>query len=508
MIISIVGGGATGITALRHLAELACVNPSRNPVTAVQLFDKSGFDGGVAYRTTSDQHLLNIKASRMSIVVGDSEHFLRWTEQRGLKVAADDNLPRKLYRDYLDDVRLDAIERCRSAGIEIHMLQAEVVRAQLFPNRDLLLTTDSGDIHRSSVMILCTGHNAAQDLYGLSVSRNYVRDPYSKFTFPDCDEVEVDILGSGLSAVDAATELASMHPAIHITCLSRSGLFPTVQPVTSLEIKDNFRASLHRYVQAHKEIQADAFAAKLSELLQAVAGISCDLSCQDLDTDALADLERNIAEAQTCKPNAHSYIAGVANIVCDAWSRMNPAEKIRFTDRYNSGWLRNRSAMPLASAVKVRDLMHEGRLSTVARLRDVKVAGGRFHIKLGGDVHREADYIIDATGPSYLLNTSPLYLDLDRQGIAALDGLGGISCSYNDGRVLDRDGNPQPNIYAVGGPTKGTHFFAGAVDINMQRSEAVIEAIFRDARARPAARPGKRARMPSQAQRQTRTRQN
>jgi uncharacterized NAD(P)/FAD-binding protein YdhS len=98
MIISIVGGGATGITALRHLAELACANPSRNLVTAVQLFDKSGFDGGVAYRTTGDQRLLNTKASRMSIMIGDSDLFLRWTEQHGLRIDLNDNLPQKYAR--------------------------------------------------------------------------------------------------------------------------------------------------------------------------------------------------------------------------------------------------------------------------------------------------------------------------------------------------------------------------------------------------------------------------
>jgi len=48
-------------------------------------------------------------------------------------------------------------------------------------------------------------------------------------------------------------------------------------------------------------------------------------------------------------------------------------------------------------------------------------------------------------------------------------------------RVHDRHGRPHRNIYAVGSPTKGTHFFAGAVDINMHRAEAVIASILGDA---------------------------
>jgi uncharacterized NAD(P)/FAD-binding protein YdhS len=483
MKISIVGGGATGITMLRRLADLACTKRYGHLVTGIQLFDKSGFDGGMAYRTQSDHHLLNMKASRMSIRVDDAEEFLRWTKRVGLECGGNDHLPRKIYRDYLDDVRQAAIDRCRNAGMSVHVEHAEVVRMRLTPDHEILLTTDRGATHQSSVTILCTGHNAPADHYGLAVSENYIRDPYARFAFPDHMGVEVGVLGSGLTAVDSVTALASTHRFVKITCFSRSGLFPTVQPITIPRTNDDFRDSLHRYVHSHERIQADAFASKLAELLQAIAGISCDLSCRDTDGDALADLERNIAAAKTCEPNVHSYLASVANVVCDAWSRMNTVEKTRFMNVYNAGWLRNRSAMPLANAIKVRDLICSGRLSTLARLRDVANIGARFRATLGGGDHRDVDYVIDATGPSYQLTASPLYLDMQRQGIITLDPLGGVSCDYADSRVYDPHGNTYRSIFAVGSPTKGTHFFAGAVDINMDRAELVINAILADAQS-------------------------
>jgi uncharacterized NAD(P)/FAD-binding protein YdhS len=481
MIISIVGGGATGITLLRHLSALVGSNRRGNLVTGIQLFDKSGFDGGVAYRTESDHHLLNMKASKMSIRVGDDQDFLRWTKQAGLQCSGNDHLPRKLYRDYLHHVRERAIERCRAAGVDVDTVHAEVVRMRFSSDHDVLLTTDCDESHTSSVMILCTGHNAPQDHYGLSASKHYVRDPYAQFAFPDRERIEIGILGSGLTAVDSVTALASTHRSIRMSCLSRSGLFPTVQPVTIPKTNDDFRDALHRYVQGREQIEADAFAGKIAELLKAIAGVSCDLSCPDLERDALADLKHNIADAETCEPNVHSYLASVANVVCDAWSRMNPIEKTRFMDVYNSGWLRNRSAMPLANAINIRELMLAGRLSAAARLRTVVAIGERFRATLGNGGHRDFDYAIDATGPSYHLNTSPLYLDMLRQGIVVLDALGGISCGYKDSRVQDRNGRPHRNIYAVGSPTKGTHFFAGAVDINMHRTESVIDSILGDA---------------------------
>lgn len=477
MIISIVGGGATGITILRYLAELAASARDNGAISGIQLFDKSGFDGGVAYRTQSDRHLLNMKAATMSIRPGDAEEFLRWLRARGLSCQGGKHLPRMVYKDYLDSVRLAAIAQCRSAGLPVHVEHAEIVRMRFSPDRDVLLTTDRNITHISSVLILCTGHNGPDDHYDLAGHPNYIRDPYAQFAFADRHDVEVGILGSGLSAVDTAAALAKTHQTVRMTCLSRSGLFPTVQPATAPAIATDFRDALDRYVTSRARIEADAFAARLSELLLETTGIRCDLSCRNIGGDALADLEHNIARAETGEPNVYSYLVSVIDVMCGAWSRMRDAEKMRFMNVYNSGWLRNRSAMPLENAIRIRDLMRSGRLSARARLRDVTGIGRRFRAILGDGDHRDVDYVIDATGPSYRLDASPLYRDMQRQGLVAFDPVGGIRCGYDDSRVHDRHGTPYPNVYAVGGPTKGAHFYAAAVDINLRRAQIVIDSI-------------------------------
>ena len=477
MIISIVGGGATGITILRHLAELAASERDNGKISGIQLFDKSGFDGGVAYRTESDRHLLNMKPSTMSIRPNDAGEFVRWLQARGLSCHGNKHLPRMVYRDYLEAVRSAAIAQCRSVGVPVHVEHAEVVRMRFSPDRDVLLTTDRNITHISSVLILCTGHNPPDDLYGLAAKANYIRDPYAQFGFADRDGVDVGILGSGLSAVDTAAALAKTHQSVRMTCFSRSGLFPTVQPVTIPVVANDFRDALHRYVTRRARIEADAFAARLSELLLQATGIRCDLSCRNVGGDALADLEHNIARAESSEPGVHSYLVSVIDVMCEAWSRMSDTEKMRFMDVYNSGWLRNRSAMPLENAIRIRDLMRSGRLSVCARLRNVTGIGRRFRATLGDGNYRDVDYVIDATGPSYRLDTSPLYQDMQRQGLIAFDALGGIRCGYDDSRVRDRHGNPYPNVYAVGGPTKGTHFYAAAVDINLRRAQTVVDSI-------------------------------
>lgn len=480
MKISIVGGGATGIAMLRHLADRAWTDRHHNPITAIRLFDKSGFDGGMAYRTESEHHLLNMKVSTMSIRVGDAQDFLRWADRTGLPCDSNDHLPRKVYRRYLEDARQSAIDRCLDAGISFHAGHAEVIAMRWSPGQ-IVLKTDDDTEHTASAVILCTGHNAPDDHYSLAASPNFLRNPYAAFEFPDRETVEIGILGTGLTAVDSLVALASTHPSVTLTCFSRSGLFPTVQSTTQFASNGDFRLAVRSYIQSREQIGADEFACKISELLQVHAGISCDLSCRDADSDALADIERNIAAAQSGKPNVSSVLTSIAEIICDGWNRMNRIEKTRFMEVYNAGWLRNRSAMPLANAIKIRNLLHSGRLSTISRLRNVVGDGGRFRATFGDGGSRDMDYVIAATGPSYRLNGSPLYRDMQRQGIAALDRLGGISCDYADGKVRDADGQKYGNLYAVGSPTKGTHFYAAAVDINLRRVEAVIQSILRDA---------------------------
>ena len=71
----------------------------------------------------------------------------------------------------------------------------------------IALKTEDGAEHKSSVAILCTGHNAPDDPYALSGHPNFFRNPYGTFALPDREGVRVGILGSGLTAVQTGAAL-------------------------------------------------------------------------------------------------------------------------------------------------------------------------------------------------------------------------------------------------------------------------------------------------------------
>ena len=68
--IAIVGGGISGT-----LVVLNVLKQSQVPVSILWFDDKNAFCKGLAYSTQNDGHLLNVRASNMSVFVDEPEHF-------------------------------------------------------------------------------------------------------------------------------------------------------------------------------------------------------------------------------------------------------------------------------------------------------------------------------------------------------------------------------------------------------------------------------------------------
>jgi uncharacterized NAD(P)/FAD-binding protein YdhS len=482
MKISIVGGGATGISVLGYLADAVASDRAGAAVDAIAIYDKCGFDGGLAYRTQNDRHLLNMKAGAMSAKADDAKHFLRWLSTVGIACESNDHVPRKLYKRYLDHLKQQAINRCQEAGISVSVINDEVVHVRHLSDDELRLETSGRLTLPSSVVVLCTGHSEPDDHYGLIGSKNYLHDPYGRTEFPDREDVEIGIIGAGLTAVDLVIALAGDLKRAKFCNLSRSGLFPKVQPVGVVKPDERFRAHVLAHIHSNTRVKAGCLVGEIQEHLLRFGGIAVDLSRRDIDADGLADLARNVEEARADRPNVYSYLCGISDLMCDAWSKMDKVEKRRFLHVYYSGWMRNRHAMPLANAERILEIARDHRLSTAARLRNVISVGERFRALLADGKRRDLDHVIAATGTSYAVDGSPLYADMSRQGLVTFNEFGGISCDYRDGRVINQQRQKCRNIYAIGSITRGTHFYASAVDVNLSRAQAVVGSILRKAK--------------------------
>src|SRR5208283_4601211 len=99
-VVAVIGGSSNGtLTAFYLLREAAA---ARVPLR-IALIDRHARHGlGQAYATPNAAHLLNSPAGRMSAVVDDPGHLLRWAAAHGIE--HDGFLPRRAYGRYLSEL--------------------------------------------------------------------------------------------------------------------------------------------------------------------------------------------------------------------------------------------------------------------------------------------------------------------------------------------------------------------------------------------------------------------
>ncbi len=118
--VAIVGGGFTGSTVAAQLARLAPENFS------LKLFEDGPIARGAAYGTRHGEHLLNTRASAMTALVDEPDHFVRWLDGRA---QPHEFVSRRTYGDYLEQIAAETFSRADFERVEERV-------ASLEPNGD------------------------------------------------------------------------------------------------------------------------------------------------------------------------------------------------------------------------------------------------------------------------------------------------------------------------------------------------------------------------------------
>ena len=240
--IVIIGGGFSGALTAVHLLKRGF-----GAVGRLVLVNRSGaMARGVAYGTTSEFHVLNVPAGRMSAFDDDPDSFVRFVRERGVTV---DGAPidggsfvgRHLYGAYLESLLTEACAQAPEGCVE--RLNTEVVAIIQPPNTDPSMNTTAmahrlwvslrdGRRIRATRVVLAVGNYPPEDppvdCDGFfTSSRRYVRDPWSPGAFDRIDlDTPILLIGTGLTMVDVALQLQALGAAATMTAVSRRGLLP------------------------------------------------------------------------------------------------------------------------------------------------------------------------------------------------------------------------------------------------------------------------------------------
>lgn len=216
----IVGAGFSGtllaINLMRHAGPRAILIERRSDQLA----------RGVAYSAANEEHLLNVRAGNMSALPDDSHHFVRWLEGEGLGTRTT-FVPRRVYGRYLRDM-LDAARR--EHGDRLTLIEGEAAALTCDDGGHVVTLADGRRIAAGTV-VLALGNLPPHTPPGLRPealpSGCYAGDPWASDIAEGLRaDDQVVLVGSGLTAIDAALLLDTAGFAGRILAISRRGLVP------------------------------------------------------------------------------------------------------------------------------------------------------------------------------------------------------------------------------------------------------------------------------------------
>lgn len=458
--IGVIGGGAAGISFVYNFIKNKSVN-NCNKHLSLKVFDKQGFNGGMAYSSDFDSHILNMTPEYMSADIFDRAHFSDWITMHFPRYTKDRYPPRWLYKEYLDFIRDMSFFMAADSNVTLNFITAEVEEIGPHP-AGYLLTAAGGIAEQMDALVLCSGHNEAESLYPIDgvISYQANRD------LPAINPVSaIGVIGCSLTAIDAIIELIERVGASNISALSRSGLFPSVQPALMRAPPPEFKQRLTRFVADHNYIDAHQLVHMINAALeQYYPGPErlTVLSSMGTGRDCYRDLAESLDRARFAREHICSYLAAIHPAVCEAWVKMDENNRQVFMRFYNSSWMRNRHAMPLKNAYKIITGLECQRLRAFGGVVNIEKDNQGFNAFChNATVHTQ--YLLNCTAPSYQMKPNRLNGTLLQGGLVQENIFGGVKCNPLTLKVPDEQGNEQ-NLYSLGAPAKGDLFYTSAME--------------------------------------------
>lgn len=435
--VAIVGAGFSGASVAAQLMKRG----KRAPDVVLVGRDRK-FGPGLAYGSEDSAHLLNVRASNMSALADQSDHFARWLAKRGHRDAATSFQSRKLYGRYLEDVLATA--HGGFGGPSLKRVRDDVEAAR----RDgdaWVITLSSGRKIEADRVVLALGNARARPPAVFESGGVLLTDPWDRAALTAIPAGDVLLLGAGLTMIDVALSLAKRRKKGVIYALSRRG-------------------------QAPRGHLADPKPAPPAAL---------DLPLEI--SDALFVLRKE-AEAAASRGEPWQYVIDRLRArTPEFWMRLSAEQQRRFLRHARVWWdvHRHRAAPEIAAQVKA--LRDEGRLKVLAG-EIVSAAPGPRGVRLqhrgrGSLARHNMDVaaVVNCTGAASDIRNSndPLMRQLVEEGIVRAPDNGLGIAMDTDGRVISADGSVQSALFALGPITQGAFWESTAVPEIRVRAAAI-----------------------------------
>ena len=456
--IAIIGAGFSGAATAVNLLRMGGAQPLR-----VVLINRSGaMARGLAYGTSSRDHVLNVPAGNMSALADDPDDFLRYCRWADPATTPASFVPRRLYGSYLEAL-LDAAEHAAAESVTLERWAGEVSAIEVAPaGQSAAVRLEDGRELQADRVVLAFGHFApgkpAIRQPAFYADRHYVGDPWSAAALQRIDPTEpVLLIGSGLTAVDVALSLARQRHAGPIWLMSRRGLLP----------------------KAHREQRAVLPPREAQRLFDAMGSTA---------RSQLRALRRAVLEHEARGHDWRDVVAALRPFTPRLWARLPTRERQRFVRRLQPFWdvLRHRCAPEVHA--RFMALIESGQVRLLAgRLRDCTVTEGGVELAWaprGSALEQtlRVGAVINCSGPDTDLGraANPLIRQLLERGLMDADELRiGVKVDA-DGALIARDGAASPVLRYVGPLLRARDWEATAVPELRLHARAMAERLLEE----------------------------
>jgi uncharacterized NAD(P)/FAD-binding protein YdhS len=472
--IAIVGGGACGLSVLLCLLEMLKVKKSN--IRQIYVFERRSEIGpGLAYSDGCGSTIMNMEAITMGLHVSDPLHFSRWVSQNFPEYESVRYPPRHLYQKYLVSLSESAALEATLANVKLDVKHSEVQSISKLEN-SLSLTDENGEQTVVDRAVLAIGNFTAQKLHHLADKSGYFDSPWPLERLDKISKhSSVCIVGSRLTAIDAAIHLVENGHAGPIYLVSRSGRLPKVQGPAMTYPDRHVLFRLAKELDSMPE-DGDQFQTLFESLkmLMERSGVQDwhDFTAKNSPMEAL---ESSIQRAESGTEHWRAIARFCGPLWERYWASLQPKRQEEFLKTWESLWYYYIHAMPIDNAKKLLKLFRENRIELLD-FQEGRWIDGHFQVATSGRMV-QTDFLIEATG---------IEMDIEEISSPLVKSL--IACHMLEpcgkkGFVVDQytlESTTTRGVYLIGALTTGVHFFTNSIIRNVVHASRVASALVGD----------------------------
>ena len=424
--ITIIGAGLSGTLLTMNLFK----QNSDKPVSVKWIDRNSGKDMGPAY-STNETYLLNVPVELMGAFSDKPEHFLTWAQEKYDKTKKGDYLPRKLYKEYIQEMWREAW-KSKPENTQFERIRDEVTDVEIQDNQIKVILKKTPDSVTDTI-VFALGNalpkNPTVKNKHVFNDKHYVQNPWHPELLNKIAKKDtVLFIGTGQTMVDLATGLHRRNHEGKMIAISRRGVLPMSQK--NVEPYPSFYDEIKVYAEILPVFKTVRKHIKLAEN-------------KDIDPRAVIDSLRSHTSA--------------------IWMKFPPKEKKRFLRHIFRYWEIIRSRIPPVSEKIINELKEKGQLMILTgRVTDMFFNGKTMQTEyIERHSRREkttqSDFVINCIGPTTdfekiehgliknLIDSETICCDPAHLGINALP----------EGNIITADNKPSDKMFTLGPTLKG-----------------------------------------------------